>query len=221
MHNKTDKKPLLIFGTGTVAEVSTFYFNVDSDYEVVGYIEDDQSFIKEPEFLGKPIFKLSNVQTKFNPKDIEIFVAIGYQNSNKTRQQRYEMLKNLGYTFATYVSSRASVYTEIIGDNCFILEGNVLQPFVEVGNNVILWSGNHIGHHSTIGSHVFVASHVVISGKCHVGEGSFLGVNCCIHDGVTIGARCLVGAGAVVHKSCAADSLVRPPPSAISARLSS
>ncbi|WP_245213936.1 hypothetical protein [Rhodoferax sp. AJA081-3] len=62
-----------------------------------------------------------------------------------------------------------------IGENCFILEDNTLQPFTKIGNNVILWSGNHIGHHGEIHDHVTFTSHVVMSGHCSIGPYSFLG----------------------------------------------
>ena len=51
-----------------------------------------------------------------------------------------------------------------IGENCFIFEDNTIQPFVKIGDDVVLWSGNHIGHHAEIGDHCFISSHVVISG---------------------------------------------------------
>jgi len=88
-----------------------------------------------------------------------------------------------------------------IADNNLILEDNTLQPFTPIGNNVVLWSGNHIGHHSTIDDTVFFTSHVVMSGHCHIKKGSFVGVNACIRDGVTIGENCIIGMGSVVTKN--------------------
>ena len=49
-----------------------------------------------------------------------------------------------------------------------ILENNVIQTNVSIGNNVILWSGNHVGHRSTIEDHVHMSSHCVISGFCTI-----------------------------------------------------
>jgi cytochrome c biogenesis protein ResB len=75
---------------------------------------------------------------------------------------------------------------------------NNLQPFSRLGRNVWLWAGNHVGHHSTIGDHCFLASHVVVSGSVDVGESSFIGVNATIRDNVRIGARNVIGAGVVI-----------------------
>ena len=76
----------------------------------------------------------------------------------------------------------------------------MIQPNVRIGNNVILWSGNHIGHDSTIGDHVFIASHAVISGNVTIGESSFVGVNATFRDGITVAPRCVIGAGALIMK---------------------
>ena len=79
----------------------------------------------------------------------------------------------------------------------------MIQPFVRIGSNVILWSGNHVGHHSRIGDHCFIASHVVISGGVTIGEETFVGVNATFRDGVTVGPRNVIGAGALIMKDTA------------------
>ncbi|MEY2828985.1 MAG: hypothetical protein RIQ33_843, partial [Bacteroidota bacterium] len=86
------------------------------------------------------------------------------------------------------------------GDNCFIFEDNTIQPFVKIGSNVTLWSGNHIGHHSTIESHNFISSHVVISGHCIVESNCFLGVNATLAHKVKIASGTLLGAGVIISK---------------------
>jgi UDP-3-O-[3-hydroxymyristoyl] glucosamine N-acyltransferase len=76
-----------------------------------------------------------------------------------------------------------------------------------IGNNVTLWSGNHIGHHSQIGDHCFIASHVVISGRVTIGNSCFIGVNATFRDHLTIGSNCVIGAG-VLMLSDASDNEV-------------
>ena len=84
-----------------------------------------------------------------------------------------------------------------------------MQPFVRLGDNVILWSGNHIGHHSAIGSHCFISSHVVISGGVDIGESCFLGVNSTLANNLKIGRDCLIGAGALVTRDLPENKLVK------------
>jgi len=145
---------------------------------------------------------------EFPPDDYDVFVALSYASINKLRQQKFDAVQALGYDCPSYVSSHATVLTQYaIGKNCFILEGNNIQPFVRIGHNVTLWSGNHIGHHSVIDDHVFVSSHVVISGNCHIEQGCFLGVNSTIRDNIRIGKRSVLGVGTRILEDAAPEGV--------------
>jgi sugar O-acyltransferase (sialic acid O-acetyltransferase NeuD family) len=121
---------------------------------------------------------------------------------NAVRAEKYQHMKALGYALVSYVSSRCSYLSQYEpGDNCFILEDNTVQPYVRIGNDVTLWSGNHIGHDSTVGDHCFISSHVVVSGHVQIGESCFIGVNATLRNSIDIGPQTLIGAGAVIMKS--------------------
>ena len=189
---------LVIFGTGQIAELAYYYFCTDSDYTIVAFTADSE-YIKDPVFCGLPVIPCEEIAAKCPPESHSLFIALGYSKINSIRREKYSAAKELGYTLANYVSSRATVLNEgSIGQNCFILEDNTIQPFAILGNNVTLWSGNHIGHHSVVGNHSFVSSHVVISGGVVIGEQCFIGVNATLRDHIKIGDRCIVGAGAIL-----------------------
>ncbi|MDT7542573.1 MAG: hypothetical protein QOE33_2477 [Acidobacteriota bacterium] len=202
-------KKLIIYGTGLIAEVAEFYFKTDTDYEIAAFTNAAE-FIDEPQFNGKPLVPFENLEETHPPAEHDIFIALGYAKTNQIRQARYLEAKQRGYTCATYISPRATYYQTPVGDNCFILENNVIQPFTKIGNNVTLWSGNHIGHHATIRDHCFISSHVVISGACDIGENCFLGVNSTFRDNIKLGRFVVVSSGAIVMKDCAERTLVRP-----------
>jgi len=192
------KKQLVIFGLGDAAQLAHYYFSTDSAYEVVAFTV-DTDFITENEFCGLPVVPFESVTSSYSPDKHDFFVALGYSKINLVRKEKYLAAKGLGYCIANYVSSRASVLNDgRIGENCFIFEDNTIQPFVTIGNNVTLWSGNHIGHHSTIRDHCFIASHVVISGGVDIGEQSFVGVNATLRDHIKIGEKCVIGAGTLI-----------------------
>ena len=203
---------LVIYGTGLIAEVADYYFGMDSAYEVVAFTN-AREFIKDDAFRGHPLVPFEDVERLYPPGDHAIFVALGYAKTNKIRQARVGETKAKGYECASYVSSRAHCFGEARGENCFILENNVIQPFVTIGSNVTLWSGNHIGHHSRIGDNCFISSHVVVSGACDIGPNCFLGVNATIQDNVKLGAFVVVSPGAVVKRDCDERSVVQPPES--------
>jgi len=192
------KTPLVIFGSGDIAQLAHFYFSTDSEYEIVAFAV-DSAYRTTITFCGLPIITFEEIATHYSPDKYELFIALSYSKLNAARKEKYLAAKAMNYRLASFVSSRATVLNDgCIGENCFILEDNTIQPFVTIGNNVTLWSGNHIGHHSTIKDHCFIASHVVVSGGVEIGEQCFIGVNATLRDHIKVGKKCVVGAGALL-----------------------
>tara|TARA_R110000868_G_scaffold7354_4_gene40006 strand:- start:21228 stop:21914 length:687 start_codon:yes stop_codon:yes gene_type:complete len=202
------KKPLVVFGTGEIGEIAHYYFSKDSDREVAAFAADRER-IRENTFCGLPVVAFEDLNESHPPAQFDMFVALSYAKLNRVRQSKYDEAKAKGYTLASYISSRSVCWDNaFFGDNCFILENQTVQPFCRIGNNVTLWSGNHIGHHSTIGDHTFVSSHVVISGMCTIGARCFFGVNATFRDNCSIGDEVFVGMGASVTKDVAGGEMV-------------
>lgn len=201
------KKPLVIFGFGDIAQLAHYYFSVDSNYKVVAFTV-DANYIKESEFCCLPVVAFEDVVKNYPPDSYDFFVALSYSKLNAVRKEKFLAAKEMGYKLVSFISSRATVLNEgRIGENCFIFEDNTIQPFVTIGNNVTLWSGNHIGHHSVIHDHTFIASHVVISGGVEIGEQCFIGVNATLRDHIKIGEKCVVGAGTLLLADAAPEGL--------------
>jgi sugar O-acyltransferase (sialic acid O-acetyltransferase NeuD family) len=208
-------KPIIIFGAGEIAQIARTYFEQFSERKIVAFTVDKQ-FLKGKTFDGLPLISSDEISSLYPASDFDCFVAISYQNMNETRKAKCELMRSLGYQLASFVFPDFSTRNVSKGDNCLILENNTIQPFVEIGNNVFLWSGNHIGHHVKISDDVFVSSHVVIGGGTVIGSGSFLGLNVTVRDHVTIGERSLLGAGTLVGQDLSAESVVTAKPSPIS-----
>ncbi len=191
---------IVIIGDGETAELAYEYFTHDSPHEVVAFSV-EREYAKKQELFNLPVVHFEEVEKLYNPAQYKAFVAVSYTQLNRVRTRLYLAAKQKGYGFVSYVSSKAFVWHNVeIGENCFIMEHNVLQYAVKVGNNVVLWSGNHIGHQSIIKDNVFISSHVVVSGYCEVGENCFLGVNSCLANNLKVAKDCLIGMGAVVNK---------------------
>lgn len=194
-------KKLVIIGAGELAKIAYEYFTYDSEYEVVGFsVEKD--YLQERALYDKPLISFEELTEHFPSETHEAFVAIPASQLDRLRTRLYLATKAKGYLCATYISSRAFVWRNVeLGENCFIFENNTVQPFVKIGSNVILWSGNHIGHRTVIEDNCFISSHVVISGFCHIGDSSFIGVNATLNDHVSIPRSCIIASGALVSKS--------------------
>lgn len=198
MERPSKSKKLVIFGTEDFADIAFEYFTYDSEYEVVGFTIDAEYRKVETKF-GLPVVTFEEVDKVFPPSEHEIYAAVVYGKLNRIRRDICNRAKDKKYRLASYISSNAFVWRNVeLGEHCFVFEDNTIQPFVKVGDNVIFWSGNHIGHHSVIGSHCFISSHVVISGWNRIGDFSFLGVNSTLANNTTIGEACWLSQGAVV-----------------------
>jgi sugar O-acyltransferase (sialic acid O-acetyltransferase NeuD family) len=193
-------KKIIIIGTTTNARLAKWYFDNDTDYEVVAFSV-NKDFITAASWLGLPVVPFENLEMYFSPSEYFAFVAIGYTKMNKIREKMYREVKAKGFELPNYISSKCSFLTqEQIGDNNLILEDNTIQPFVKIGSNNVFWSGNHIGHDTVIHNHIMITSHVVVSGYCEIKDNCFLGVNSTIHNEVVLEKETLVAAAAIIAK---------------------
>lgn len=218
MTNKNRK--LVLVGDSAFAEIAHEYFEVDSQYEVVAYAV-EKDYLRQETKHGLPVVPFEELTSRFDPADHDVYVATVYTQLNRLRTRLAAAAREKGYRLASYISSRAFVWRNVeLGEHVFIFEDNTVQPFVRVGNNVVLWSGNHIGHHSTIRDNCFISSHVVISGFCDIGEYSFMGVNATVANNVTIGRNNWIGPNAAIMKSTRPGAFyrtVQPEPYRLSA----
>jgi sugar O-acyltransferase (sialic acid O-acetyltransferase NeuD family) len=213
-------KKLVIIGDSAFAEVAYEYFTHDSEYEVIGFAV-ESAYLKKSELFGLPIVPFEQIEENFKPSEVEFYAALVYSQLNRLRTRLYQAAKSKGYRPASYISSRAFVWNNVqLGEHCFIFEDNTIQPFVKIGNNVVLWSGNHIGHHSVVQDNCFIASQVVISGFCNIGRNTFMGVNSTMSNNVSIGEDNWIGIGVTIVRNTEVNQLFKgeqPEPAKISA----
>jgi len=199
-------RPVVIFGKGALAQLAHYYFTHDSSCRVAGFTVDTEYF-DAPDYLGLPLVPSESLESTFPAEHYDVFVAIGYKGLNSLRARKCREAVSRGYRLATYISSRASVWPDLrIGDNCLIMEGNMIQPFVTIGHGVIMFCSSVVSHHVEIGDYCFIGSEAAISGGVKVGANSFIGVNATIRDHVVVGRDCIIGAGTIVMKNTADGS---------------
>lgn len=201
---------IIIFGSGDIAQIAKYYFDIDSPHQVIAFTL-DKDYIKETTFEGLPVYPFEDLEKTFPPSEYQMFIAIAYGDMNRLREKKFYEAKQKGYHLVSYISSYTTYLSSYkCGENCFIFEDNTIQPFVQIHDNVTIWSGNHIGHHSIIHSHNFISSHVVISGHCEIESNCFLGVNSTLAHWTKIAKGTLIGAGAIITKNTEPDSVYVP-----------
>ncbi len=200
-----DTRPVVIFGNLRSASLAWYCLLHDSPFTVAAFTV-DAAYITTSHFEALPLVPFETLETYYPPSDYRLLIPMGYQRINGVRRSRYEQAKHRGYTFVNYVSSRASVWPDlVIGENVLIYEHAIIQPFARIGNNCIIRSGAHISHHCQIADHAFVAAEVAMGGDGFVGEQAFVGVGAVLRDQIRIAQRCFIGAGAVVVKDTDPD----------------
>jgi sugar O-acyltransferase (sialic acid O-acetyltransferase NeuD family) len=191
---------VLIFGAGQIAQVFADYLASAAE----------PTRIVDAGYEGNEIriCHFSMCEKWFRPQNHCFMIGMSFKGLNQPRAEKFKAMRDKGYAPYIHIDPGARVSVKAnVGAGSFVMEQNVLQAGVEVGENCILWAGSHFGHHCKIGNHVFVASHAVVSGACEIGDYTFIGVNATIADGVKVGARNVIGAGALILKDTPDDAV--------------
>lgn len=198
---------ILLFGAGKIAEKAYFYLTNDSPHDVVAFTVDGEHLTAK-EKLGLPVIPFADAQDRYPPEEFKMLVAVGYQELNKFRAEKYKEAKAKGYELISYVSSRASNVGGVeIGDNCFVLEFAVIQPCARIGSDVFIGSGNQIGHHASVEDHCYLAGNAVVSGTTRIGPYCFIGVGATLGHEISVGAESFIGAGSLITKNVETKSV--------------
>lgn len=203
----TKNKKLVIYGIGETAHIAAEYFQMDSPYEVVAFTA-DKKYITETTLMGLPVVAFEDITSLYPPEGYEMFAAASFVRLNRDRMKMYKKVKGLGYSCATYISSRAFVWHNAsVGENSFLFENTVVQYKAKVGNNVVIWAGSVVCHQTIVEDNCFIATNVSLSGFCRIGMNSFIGVNTSTNDDIKIGINNITGNGSVIVKDTEDNSI--------------
>lgn len=198
---------VVLFGIGRGADVAYRFLTRDSEHQVCGFAT-DRKYLSRDSFNDLPAVAFEDVERHFPPDQYKFFVLLGYQRMNALRAEKYLAAKAKGYSCISYVNSHFYRAEDLdVGDNCFILDNQSISLDVRIGNNVVMWSSNHIGDLSKIGDHSWLASHVTVAANVDVRPSCFLGIGATIGNRLTLGERTFVGANALVAESTAEGSV--------------
>jgi sugar O-acyltransferase (sialic acid O-acetyltransferase NeuD family) len=191
---------ILIHGTGTAGKLLYFEMLKDERYEISAFVCDDKYFSSK-EFLGKPLYKTSEIDKYFLPKTIKV-ISTGSYSSLRERYNSYLEIKKKGYSFINYISKKAIVQPDIeIGENNIIYSGVYLDFFGKLGDCNIIRPNTYIGHNFDIESGVYIAPGCNIAGYSVIKELSFIGIGSTIKERICVEKETLIGAGALLTKN--------------------
>ena len=205
-------KKLILIGTSSLAAQTLDFVERYQLFDVIGFTV-NEAYIKEPVFLGKPVFPIEELDKYIDKDNVMLFSTVTWYNYlNRERKKIFDQLKGEGYKFANLISPHALVYTKDLG------EGNWIHDFAHIGYGVHIGDDNvfrmkcMIGHDSVIGNHNFFAVNTIVGGHDYFNDCCFVGLSALIHNRVVVGNKCVIGGGAVVKRDlpdfslCVADN---------------
>jgi len=198
---------VVLFGTGRGADIAYRFLKRDSDHKVCAFAVDRQ-YLTRDTFHDLPVIAFEEIERRFAPGEYDMLVPLGYQGMNRLRAEKYFAAKQKGYSFISYANSHSYRAEELnIGENCIILDNQSISLDVKIGNNVVMWSSNHIGDLTTVGDHAWLSSHVTIAAEAVVEPYCFVGIGATVGNKVTLGQSTFVGANALVTSDTAEKSV--------------
>jgi sugar O-acyltransferase (sialic acid O-acetyltransferase NeuD family) len=202
------KKDLIIFGIGKISDVIFYYASRECGFNVAAFCV-DKEYIGSGKFNGLPVVSFEDVEKNYPPARYDMFVAVGYHDLNRLREKKCSEAQQKGYELASVISPLANIpFNVTAGWNCFIMPPALVHPCVTIGNNVFIWSGAMVGHHSVIEDHCWLTSCCNISGNVHLGANTFVAVNATVGHSVIIGKNCFLGANALVTKNVEDEKVI-------------
>lgn len=203
---------LVIFGLGKIGEAVASLIEEQGGPPILAHCCDAAHLPATGEWRGRPVLPFEIIETAFPPAQCAMLVAIGYHDLNRLREARCAAARAKGYRLASWVSPDAvAPASAVIGENCVVMPGAMLQPFARLGDGVFVWHGAVVGHHAEIGAQCWLASNCTISSTARLGARCFVGVNAAIGHELEVGADTLVGAQAVITRSTAAGGVYITP----------
>lgn len=203
-----EKQKLLIVGTSVTAR-SIYTYVVDYKlYDLLGFVV-DKEYKNCDTYCDMPVYTFDTLPSEFNIEKDFLFIAMEWDRLNATRRKVYLRLKGEGYKLANIISPHAIIHGNILGDNCWITDGVIIENDVKIYEDVMIKSRATIAHLSTVEAHCFVGANSFMAGGVHVGEQSYIGISASIFNSVNIGKKCLVGACTYVKRHLPDYSVIK------------
>lgn len=195
-----DIRRVVIYGAGSFARMMRHYLDGVKNQRVVAYCVDEEYRNDRSEYDGLPLVSFDALSDAFPVGGHYIMVAVGYSNM-RARVVMYNKIKEKGYKCINFIDPSVVVdKTAKMGENNIILNGSLVEPYVNIGNNNIIWGAVNVSHDVRIADHCFITSKALLAGNCVVEDNCFIGLSVTCAPGITIRKESLLAAGSLVLK---------------------
>lgn len=199
-HTLNSKKvSLVVLGASGHALVVADILRLNSNYEIVGFLDGVHPERKGELFAGSTILGGDEQLDFLFDKGIS-HAIVGFGNC-QARLKSAEMLIGKGYKLATAIHPSAVIAHDVqIGAGTVIAAGAVINPGVTIGQNVIINMCTSVDHECQIADGVHVGPGVRLGAGVKIGRGVLIAIGSIVAHRIHIGDFVYVEAGSIVFE---------------------
>lgn len=210
----SSKEKIILIGGGGHCKSVIDVIEEENRFEIAGIID-----VKEKiglKVLNYPIIASEDELHEICKEYRYFFITVGQIKSALLRIKLFDAVKKEGGSLPVIISPKAHVskYSKL-DDGTIVMHYSMINASAIVGKNCIINTGAVIEHDSIIGDNCHISTGAYINGNCKVGENSFLGSGSITLQGISIGNNNIIGAGSVIRENTKASALYAGNPATI------
>ena len=201
------RKKILIFSAGPAGrEVFQLISSINKwndEWEVIGYVDDDQHKI------GKIVDNTKVYSNKNKPQNKEIYATCGVMDHTIRKKIFEKEIIKSNFQIANLIHPSIEKPKCLQIGNGNIIFGNIHISFeVNISNFSIISNFCDLGHNLIAGDYITMMPAVTVGGNCNIGEHTLIGTGAKIHQGIEIGKNCKIGMGSLITDNMKTDTSI-------------
>lgn len=205
----SELKKIVLYGAGgfgkEVASIIEVLNLVEPRYELLGFVDDGDSFSKDTDINGYRWLGRSDWIIR-HKDEIVCTCTVGNVAIRAALQRR---LQDQGVRFETIMAYGSFIPgNSSIGSGCVIYSNVMISVNCCIGDGVLINQGCNIGHDVVIGDYTSIMPGTGISGAVQIGKQVSIGGHAFVVPGRKIGEGATIAAGSIVFSNVKAGTTV-------------
>ncbi|WP_113907283.1 biotin/lipoyl-containing protein [Aliidiomarina celeris] len=178
--------------------------------QAVAVFDQNPAFVGQ-EILGVPVVGSADDHLQQYLADNKIDkVIIGFNRNLEQREQTFTRLSEQGVPFCNIIDPTVEIRNQVkLGTGNVVLSNVYIGPCSEVGDNNFITAGTHLEHGNKLGSHCAFGPSVSTSGNVSIGDRVRFAAGIVVEPGIEIGNDTVISSGAVIVSNVAENHVVK------------
>ena len=189
------KPGLILIGGGGHCASCIDVIEQEDMFTIAGIIDKDTP---TENLLGYPLLGCDDDLVKLRASFDYALITVGQIKSPATRIRLFELVKLLGFTLPTIISSRAYVSRHAsVGAGTIVMHDALINARASVGSNCVINTKALIEHDAVIEDNCHISTGAIVNGGVSVKQGSFIGSNAVTKEYVQTHNNDFIKAGSI------------------------